>query len=98
MDFAHARTFVARTGVRFPSLGPIPPVSVHPDTASSDLFERFEALSLEAKENAFDASTSKRNSNSLFVFVSDIYLFTWYLIFVVLSHVSIIITDNISFV
>ena len=64
MDFAHARTFVARTGVWFPSLGPIPPVSVHPDTASSDLFERFEALSLEAKENAFDASTSKRNSNS----------------------------------
>ena len=56
MDFAHARTSVARRGMRVPSVGPVPPSVVHPDTAGSDVFERFEALSADAESDAFGAT------------------------------------------
>ena len=52
MDFAHARTSVARQGMRVPSVGPVPPSVVHPDTAGSDVFERFEALCVDAAADA----------------------------------------------
>ena len=52
MDFAHARTSVARQGMRVPSVGPVPPSVVHPDTAGSYVFERFEALCVDAAADA----------------------------------------------
>ena len=65
MDFAHARTSVARRGMRIPSVGPVPPSVVHPDTAGSDVFERFEALSARAKSDAESDARSRRDSSAV---------------------------------
>ena len=65
MDFAHARTSVARQGMRIPSVGPVPPSVVHPDTAGSDVFERFEALSARAKSDAESNARSRRDSSAV---------------------------------
>ena len=65
MDFAHARTSVARRGMRIPSVGPVPPSVVHPDTAGSDVFERFEALSARAKSDAESDARSRRDPSAV---------------------------------
>ena len=65
MDFAHARTSVARRGMRVPSVGPVPPSVVHPDTAGSDVFERFEALSARAKSDAESDARSRRDPSAV---------------------------------
>ena len=66
VDFAHARTSVARQGMRVPFVGPVPKSAVHPDTAGSDVFERFEQLCVEAAEiNAERAFLDALNKNPL---------------------------------
>jgi hypothetical protein len=66
VDFAHARTSVARQGMRVPFVGPVPKSVVHPDTAGSDVFERFEQLCVEAAEiNAKRARLDPLNKNPL---------------------------------
>jgi len=65
VDFAHARTSVARRGMRIPSVGPVPPSVVHPDTAGSDVFERFEALSARAKSDAESDARSRRDPSAV---------------------------------
>jgi hypothetical protein len=66
VDFAHARTSVARQGMRVPFVGPVPKSVVHPDTAGSDVFERFEQLCVEAAEiNAKHARLDPLNKNPL---------------------------------
>lgn len=62
MDFAHARTSVARQGARTPTVGPPPPTGLHPDTASSDLFERFEFLSVVGKRTSADDESRRCQS------------------------------------
>ena len=66
VDFAHARTSVARQGMRVPFVGPVPKSVVHPDTAGSDVFERFEQLCVEAAEiNAERARSDAHSQNPL---------------------------------
>ena len=53
MDFAHARTARARVGCRPTLVGPDATSTLHPDTAGSDLYERFESLVRDASRRAF---------------------------------------------
>lgn len=53
MDFAHARTAHARVGCRPTLVGPAATSILHPDTAGSDLYERFESLVRDASRRAF---------------------------------------------
>ena len=53
MDFAHARTARARVGCRPTLVGPAATSILHPDTAGSDLYERFESLVRDASRRAF---------------------------------------------
>ena len=60
MDFAHVRTARAREGCRAPLVGPHPPTRLHPDTAASDAYERFEALAASARLAADAAREARR--------------------------------------
>jgi hypothetical protein len=52
VDFAHARTAHARVGCRPTLVGPAATSILHPDTAGSDLYERFESLVRDASRRA----------------------------------------------
>ena len=50
----------AREGCRAPLVGPHPPTRLHPDTAASDAYERFEALAASARLAADAAREARR--------------------------------------